>query len=264
MRSIVRYAASLNRDLFVPRKEWILVLQRIISLRSYCAAHGTRGRTYAFPRHDLPELCQVSPPKQRGRRECRVRDAPAASRANEKSTRASTLQVTSVSSGIPRANGFNGFLHALPGDRAFLPPSLVDRSTTLAPASGRQNHTTLPSATGAFVLSTTRVHRIPHPTSVTIAIRPSCEAGHRNREVFRGQAASGGGCDRLARRAICAWRQCMIRSWRIGRSLQLCPDRQGGKTEGMVARGEPTGISVGYCVGLDPTARGRRALRAFL
>ena len=176
-------------------------------------------------------------------------------------------QVTTGSpkrSGIPRANGFNGFLHALPGDRAFLPPSLVDRSTTLAPASGRQNHTTLPSATGAFVLSTTRVHRIPHPTSVTIAIRPSCEAGHRNREVFRGQAASGGGCDRLARRAICAWRQCMIRSWRIGRSLQLCPDRQGGKTEGMVARGEPTGISVGYCVGLDPTARGRRALRAFL
>ena len=31
--------------------------------------------------------------------------------------------VTPVSPGIPRANGFNGFLRALPGDRAFLSPS---------------------------------------------------------------------------------------------------------------------------------------------
>jgi hypothetical protein len=29
-------------------------------------------------------------------------------------------------SGIPRAIGFNGFLRALPGDRAFLPPSLAN------------------------------------------------------------------------------------------------------------------------------------------
>jgi hypothetical protein len=58
----------------------------------------------------------------------------------------------------------------LPGDRALLPPSSVDRSTTLTPASGRQDHTTSPSAWA----STRRqsVHRIPQPTSVTIAIRP--------------------------------------------------------------------------------------------
>jgi hypothetical protein len=30
--------------------------------------------------------------------------------------------VTPDSPGIPRAIGFNGFLRALPGDRAFLPP----------------------------------------------------------------------------------------------------------------------------------------------
>jgi hypothetical protein len=43
-------------------------------------------------------------------------------------------------------DGFNGFLRALPGDRAFLPPSSADRSAHLAPASGRQNHATSPSA----------------------------------------------------------------------------------------------------------------------
>src|SRR6266478_3934628 len=70
-------------------------------------------------------------------------------------------------------DGFNGVLRALPGDRAILPPSSVGRTTDLAPASGRQNHTTSPSACAVIRLMTCRVHRIPHPTSVTIASRPS-------------------------------------------------------------------------------------------
>jgi len=37
------------------------------------------------------------------------------------------------------------------GDRALLPPSFVDRSTTLTPASGRQDHTSSPSAWASFV-----------------------------------------------------------------------------------------------------------------
>jgi hypothetical protein len=72
-------------------------------------------------------------------------------------------------------NGFNGFLRALPGDRALLPPSSL-RSLllkNLTPASGRQDHTTSPSASGALVFGTVSVHRIPYPTSVTIAKRPS-------------------------------------------------------------------------------------------
>ena len=44
---------------------------------------------------------------------------------------------------------------------------------TLAPASGRQDHTTSPSASAPLVLRRCRVHRIPYPTSVTIASRPS-------------------------------------------------------------------------------------------
>src|SRR6267378_7853318 len=34
---------------------------------------------------------------------------------------------TPESPGIPARNGFNGFLRALPGDRALLPPSSADR-----------------------------------------------------------------------------------------------------------------------------------------
>src|SRR5713101_9765806 len=78
---------------------------------------------------------------------------------------------------------------SLPG-RADMPPQ------NLTPASGRQDHTIWPSATTSLVrvlkASLTdlvdppcdpsparrcRVHRIPHPTSVTIAIRPSLGPG---------------------------------------------------------------------------------------
>jgi hypothetical protein len=69
-------------------------------------------------------------------------------------------------------NGFNGFLRALPGDRAFLSPSSTDRSVDLTPASGRQDHTTSPSASCAFVLSAISVHRIPRRVR-DVASRPS-------------------------------------------------------------------------------------------
>jgi hypothetical protein len=78
------------------------------------------------------------------------------------------------SPGIPARNGFNGFLRTLPGDRLFLPPSLP-RSLlleNLTPASRRQDHTTSPSASGALVSSTVRVHRI-QPRVRDVAIRPS-------------------------------------------------------------------------------------------
>jgi hypothetical protein len=41
----------------------------------------------------------------------------------------------------------------LPGDRACLPPSSTDNSASLTPASGRQDHTTSPSAHTLFVSS---------------------------------------------------------------------------------------------------------------
>src|SRR5258707_14097930 len=63
--------------------------------------------------------------ENRGRGECRVPVAPAASCAKVESTRVVTT-VAPEHPGIPARNGFNGFLRALPGDRACLPPSSAD------------------------------------------------------------------------------------------------------------------------------------------
>jgi hypothetical protein len=104
--------------------------------------------------------------------------APIASRAESKK------HTSVVTTGSPKTtrpslrNGFNGFLRALPGDRAFLPPSSVKSPTNLTPASGCQDHTPSPSAGNIARLASYRVHRIPRPTFVTIAKRPSC--GQRN------------------------------------------------------------------------------------
>ena len=95
---------------------------------------------------------QRAPCCPRGRRECRAPGAPAASCA-KKSTRVRNHGHAGITRHSPR-NGFNGFLRALPGDRALLSPS-SPRSLlleNLTPASGRQNHTTSPSAMpSAFV-----------------------------------------------------------------------------------------------------------------
>src|SRR3984893_17739794 len=69
------------------------------------------------------------PSQIRGRRECRALDAPAASRV-EKNTRVSHHGHTGITRHSPR-NRFNGFLRALPGDRACLSPSFAETSTNL-------------------------------------------------------------------------------------------------------------------------------------
>jgi hypothetical protein len=74
---------------------------------------------------------------------------------------------------FPHADGFNGFLRALPGDRAFLPPSPAEENfrqlDTSVGASGPHDFAVRFSAAR---LRRRRVHRIPHPTSVTIAQTP--------------------------------------------------------------------------------------------
>ena len=74
------------------------------------------------------------------------------------------------------ARWFYGLLRALPGDRALLSPSPARCTSIVADltsASGHQDHATSPSASMRFVFRIEGVHRIPRPTSVTIAIRPS-------------------------------------------------------------------------------------------
>src|ERR1700682_4273078 len=100
--------------------------------------------------------------RTRGRRESRVRAAPAVSRANMHKKTHTSIQVQRRQSGLPCAMGY-GLLRALPGERAFLPPSSLRNLflKNLTPASGCQDHTASPSARVTLVSRNFRVHRIP-------------------------------------------------------------------------------------------------------
>jgi hypothetical protein len=100
---------------------------------------------------------------KRGRRESRVRAAPAVSCA--RCTKECAHEHTGSAEAIRPSlrNGFTAYFRALPGDRACLSPSpreiqqsprpvgLTCLSRDLTPASRRQNHTTSPSASASFV-----------------------------------------------------------------------------------------------------------------
>jgi hypothetical protein len=74
-------------------------------------------------------------------------------------------------------NGFNGFLRALPGDRAGLSPSPAQIAPRKLDASveASEPHDFAVRVGAASSARRRRVHRIPPPTSVTTAKRPSCE-----------------------------------------------------------------------------------------
>jgi hypothetical protein len=118
-----------------------------ISLVDPCSA--TR-RVPAAP--IAPEFSKITSLDERGRRECRAIDSPAAPRAKIKSTQISPPQVRRNNPAFP-ARWFYGFLRALPGDRALLSPSLRDAKhhRKLTSASGYQDHTTSPSAASSLV-----------------------------------------------------------------------------------------------------------------
>src|ERR1700682_5857369 len=86
------------------------------------------SNTRSRPRGALhPSLARNLPPET-GRGECRMPNAPAASCAMIVVERTRVTTSTPESPGIPARNGFNGFLRALPGDRALLPPSSANMS----------------------------------------------------------------------------------------------------------------------------------------
>jgi hypothetical protein len=148
--------------------------------------YQTAHRTSHSRRAKTPGALQSDHPREnRGRRESRMLVAPAASRAKVESTRVSHHRLDRDHAGLPCANGFNGFLRALPGDRALLPPSFANcRFANLIPASGDQDHTTSPSAMQRIRLMRRPRPPHPHPTFVTIAIRPSV-AGCGRRGVLK-------------------------------------------------------------------------------
>src|SRR5216683_6941493 len=160
----------------------------------------TPKHTLATSRRDASEALMNLPPKEGvGNAGCPLHPRPRVHLVVVERTRVTTS--TPESPGIPARNGFNGFLRALLGDRALLPPSPTDmflskpgwadlNSANLTPASGRQDHTTSPYAATSLVRSLCNrsraearpaIHRAQnaaastasHPASVTIAIRPS-------------------------------------------------------------------------------------------
>ncbi len=119
-------------------------------------SHSERRSTFSR-RHASEVLPDVCPSEDRGRRESRVSDAPAAACAS-KSTRVSNHRFTGIIRPSLR-NGFNGFLRALPGDE-FLFVTVVSRIERLhAPGRAAKPPRDLTPATGA---RTTRLLR-PRP-----------------------------------------------------------------------------------------------------
>ena len=114
--------------------------------RDLLAPWNDRGCTSAISRHDVPELLRRPPSKRKegaGKAGCR----PHPWSACNKNARGRTTG-TGGSSGLPCAMALR-LIRDLPGDRAFLPPSPARRVSvcaSLAPASGRQDHTISPYA----------------------------------------------------------------------------------------------------------------------
>ena len=176
----------------------------------------------------------------RGRREYRVHAAPAVSCATvHKRKRTRAYRFSGGNPAFP-AQWFYGLFRALLGDRAFLPPSPADHSASLTPASGRQDHTTSPSASAQFVKSAISVHRIP-PHVCDDRETPLRQGRDDSRYRFDlGQARSGiflqRGLDtrieKLPVGQITGWDRsiCMLRRPGIGRdgrgSFPICRSRR--------------------------------------
>src|SRR5215467_5819973 len=98
-----------------------------------------------------PEFCEESALEiRRGRREGRVQAAPMARQQQKK--------LAAVTTGLAEHPAFParwcyGLYRALPGEPGFLAPVAREprQLTSLAPASGRQDHTPSPSAKTSFV-----------------------------------------------------------------------------------------------------------------
>src|SRR5712691_11714978 len=85
----------------------------------------TPKHTFATSRREAPEALMNLPPKEGvGNAGCPLHPRPRVHLVVVERTRVTTS--TPESPDVPARNGFNGFLRALPGDRALLPPSSAD------------------------------------------------------------------------------------------------------------------------------------------
>ena len=141
--------------------------------RSDGAGHG-----FAFPRHEIARGKPLACPQSvegAGNAGRPMRPIAACAMSVEERTRVS--QVTPESPGTPCAMVYGLYVPS-PATGFLATVARAYVSANLTPASGCQDHTTSPSVK---LLSSARikraahphVHRIPFPTSVTIASRPS-------------------------------------------------------------------------------------------
>src|SRR5213083_3154118 len=113
------------------------------------ACPGRRGRECAFAisRRDFARVMQILLPPSKiegaGNAGCALHPRSRVPKCVKKAH--TSIQVSGGSPASP-AQWLYGLLRALPGERAFLPPSLAEDSTSLTPASRRQDHTTSPYA----------------------------------------------------------------------------------------------------------------------
>jgi hypothetical protein len=147
-------------------------------------------QTFAFPRRGCARAVRYP----RSLRKERAQGRPGAGRTHgPRATRkhAAEPQVQPRQPGLPCASGFNGLYALSPVTGLFCHRRLADRSASdarlgsarimqgLAPASGRQDHTTSPSAPASLVLRLNNRSRETAPPSFTRAT-PTASIAFRN------------------------------------------------------------------------------------
>ena len=138
-------------------------LLRVMDCRVKPGNDSNSLQTHVFvPRRDAPELCEtIRPMKIRGRRESRVRAAPAVSCAKMHKETHTSIQVQRKHSGLPCAmvltvylalsSATNSFCHRRQRIKVCLNPVGPTRLRWLDISNGCQDHTTSPYASAPFV-----------------------------------------------------------------------------------------------------------------
>src|SRR5579863_5817 len=165
----------------------------------------------------------VRPSEIRGRRECRAFNAPAASRAIKTKHTSVVTTVTPETPGIPRAMVY-GLYRALPGDRAFLPPSplrsLLPRNLIASVgASGPHDFAVREAAPSSEAPLASTASRLAF---VTFASRPPFETGRAESAFDLGLRSITSTCDRLTRRANQVAAEIILEQKNQGRARTRC------------------------------------------
>ena len=162
-----------------------LSIQSLMPLE-YLVARSSRAMTteydFAFSRRIAPEVCwKFAPSENRGRREDRVRAAPAVSCATCTRTRTRAYRFSGEHPAFPAQWLYGLYVIVLvTGFLATIIPEKRLLLLNLTPAPGRQTHTTSPYAWAMLVSHDPSVHRIP-PHVRDDRDRPS----HRVRQAER-------------------------------------------------------------------------------